>query len=112
MLSGEGDLFLPILALGGAGGILTVPNVLPKPHVELFESFQRGDLAQARLLNHKLMEFSKVLSAEGKYHAAIKAAMRETGIPIGIPRRPLTDVSPQTKERIRKQLEILGLVRG
>lgn len=109
VLSGEGDLFLPILAVGGTGGILTVPNILPRLHVELFEAFRRGDLARARLLNRDLLEFSKLLGSEGKYHSAIKAAMRQAGIPIGMPRRPLTDVSPALKSEIRKGLELLGL---
>lgn len=110
ILSGETDLFLPILALGGMGGILTMPNFIPKIHLELFEKFQRGDLEKARILNKKLAKFSKVLSVEGKYHAAIKAAMRQVGIPIGFPRLPLTDVSVDTQARIREQLKKEGLL--
>ena len=107
VLSGEADLFLPTLALGGAGGILTMPNIVPKMHVELFDAFQSGDLERARMLNSALAGLSKVLSAEGKYHAAIKAAMRALDMPVGFPRRPLTDVSEDTNVMIRRQLELL-----
>jgi 4-hydroxy-tetrahydrodipicolinate synthase len=108
-LSGEGDLFLPLLTLGATGGILTVPNVAPAQHVRMYEAFQCGDLNQARHLNQALQDFSLVLSVESKYHAAIKAALHQVGLPVGPPRRPLTDVSPAAKAAIGEQLVRLGL---
>jgi 4-hydroxy-tetrahydrodipicolinate synthase len=110
VLSGETDLFLPTLALGGRGGILTMANFAPGLHVELFESFGRGELQEARSLHRKLIELSGVLSAEGKYHAAVKAAMRLMGMPVGVPRRPLSNVSAESETRIRAQLERFGLL--
>lgn len=107
VLSGEGDLFLATLAIGAAGGILTIANIAPRIHVELYEAFQQGNLELARELNGQLLAFGKVLGREGKYHSAIKAAMRQIGIPVGLPRPPLTDVSPETQARIREQLELL-----
>jgi 4-hydroxy-tetrahydrodipicolinate synthase len=110
VVTGETDFFLPTLALGGRGGILTMANFAPGLHVRLFESFQRGDLQEARSINRKLIELSRVLSAEGKYHAAVKAAMRLMGMPAGIPRPPLSDVSAESEAAIRAELERLGLL--
>jgi 4-hydroxy-tetrahydrodipicolinate synthase len=110
VLSGETDFFLSTLALGGRGGILTMVNFAPGLHLELVEAFQSGDLRRARSANRKLLELSSVLSAEGKYHAAVKAAMRLMGMPAGGPRLPLTDVSAESEARIRGELERLGLM--
>lgn len=103
-LSGEGDLVLPLLAIGASGAILTGPNVTPVEYVKLYEAWVQGNLSHARALNQLLRNVSRVLSAEGKYHAAIKAAMREIGLPVGSPRRPLTDVSDDAKAAIRSYL--------
>ena len=104
VLSGEGDLYLPTLALGGRGAILTVCNVLPRAHVELYDAYTRGDLAAAQALHHALVKLGRELGKGGQYHAAIKAAMREKGIPVGPPRLPLTDVGPAGLERVRAAL--------
>jgi 4-hydroxy-tetrahydrodipicolinate synthase len=109
VLSGETDLLLPILALGGTGGILTMVNFAPRIHIDLFEAFERGDLEQARLLSRKLGALSEALGAEGQYHAAVKAVIRDMGLPIGLPRPPLMDVSVDARAAIRARLERLAI---
>jgi 4-hydroxy-tetrahydrodipicolinate synthase len=109
VLAGEADLFLASLALGVTGGILTPSNFVPKLTLNIYEAFQRGDLADARRWNAKLFGLLHVLRGDRKYHSAVKAAMRELGMPAGLPRPPLTDVSSALKQRIRAYLTEAGL---
>lgn len=109
VLAGEADLFLASLALGAAGGILTPSNFAPKLTLNIYEAFQRGDLPEARRWNAKLLGLLHVLRGERKYHSAVKAAMRELGMPVGLPRPPLTDISPALKRQIRTYLTEAGL---
>jgi 4-hydroxy-tetrahydrodipicolinate synthase len=109
VLAGEADLFLASLVLGAAGGTLTPSNFAPKLTLEIYNAFQRGDLEGARRLNEELLGLLNLVRRERKYIAAVKAAMREVGIPTGMPRPPLTDVSETLKRDIRVYLVGLGL---
>jgi 4-hydroxy-tetrahydrodipicolinate synthase len=110
VLAGEADLFLASLALGVSGGILTPSNFVPRLTLNIYEAFQRGDLPQARRWNAKLFGLLHVLRGDRKYHSAVKAAMRELGMAVGLPRPPLTDVSSGLKQRIKVYLTEQGLV--
>lgn len=110
VLAGEANLFLASLALGVTGGILTPSNFVPKLTLNIYDAFQRGDLPEARQWNAKLFGLLHVLRGDRKYHSAVKAAMRELGMPAGLPRPPLTDVSPSLKQRIKAYLTEQGLV--
>jgi 4-hydroxy-tetrahydrodipicolinate synthase len=110
VLAGEADLFLASLALGAAGGILTPSNFVPTLTLRIYEAFQRGDLIDARRWNAALIGLLHVLRGERKYHSAVKAAMRELGMPAGLPRPPLSDVSQPLKQRIGAYLTEAGLV--
>ncbi len=109
VLAGEADLFLASLALGVTGGILTPSNFVPKLTLNIYDAFQRGDLPDARRWNAKLFGLLHVLRGDRKYHSAVKAAMRELGMPAGLPRPPLSDISPVLKQRIRTYLTEAGL---
>jgi 4-hydroxy-tetrahydrodipicolinate synthase len=110
VLAGEADLFLASLALGVAGGILTPSNFVPKLTLNIYDAFQRGNLPEARRWNAKLFELLHVLRGDRKYHSAVKAAMRELGRPAGLPRPPLTDISPALKQRIKAYLTEAELI--
>jgi 4-hydroxy-tetrahydrodipicolinate synthase len=108
VLSGEADLFLPILALGGKGGI-TVPSVLvPKKVLEMYNASEMGDMEKARNTHYQIMELIQVLGSEGKFHSAMKAALRLQGRPAGLMRPPVSDVSDNCKDRIREVLKKLN----
>jgi 4-hydroxy-tetrahydrodipicolinate synthase len=110
VLAGEADLFLASLALGVTGGILTPSNFVPKLTLNIYDAFQRGDLPEARRWNAKLLGLLHVLRGDRKYHSAVKAAMRELGMPAGLPRPPLTDVSLALKQRVKAYLTEAGLI--
>lgn len=108
VLSGEGDLFLPILALGGKGGIIVPSLIIPRKIVEMYNAATSGDMERARELHYQMMELIRVLGSEGKFHSAMKAALRLQGRPAGVMRPPVSDVSDNCKNRLREVLERLG----
>lgn len=108
VLSGEADLFLPILALGAKGGI-TVPSlVIPRKVIEMYNAWVSGDMEKAIRAHYQIMELIQVMGSEGKFHSAMKAALRLQGRPAGLMRPPVSDVSDNLKNRLREVLEKLG----
>jgi 4-hydroxy-tetrahydrodipicolinate synthase len=108
VLSGEADLFLPILALGAKGGI-TVPSlIVPRKVIEMYNAAIEGNMEQARKIHYQVMELIHVLGSEGKFHSAMKAALRIQGRPAGRMRPPISDVSENCKNRLREVLMKLG----
>jgi 4-hydroxy-tetrahydrodipicolinate synthase len=112
VLAGEADLFLASLALGATGGVLTPSNFVPGLTLDLYHAFQRGDLPAARRFNATLLGLLHVLRGERKYHSAVKAAMRGLGMPAGLPRPPLADVSAGLKHRITAYLAGAALIQS
>lgn len=110
LLSGEADLFLPILSLGGKGGIVVPSLVAPAKTIEMYEAMVRGDTNRARTAHYQLMELIHVLVSEGKYRAAVKAALNLQGRAGGLTRPPLSDISEGCKKRLREVLEKIGVI--
>jgi len=110
VLSGEADLFLPILALGGKGGIVVPSLVAPAKTIEMYDAMVSGDVNGARTAHYQLMELIHVLVSEGKYRAAVKAALNLQGRAGGRTRPPLSDISESCKNRLREVLKKIGVI--
>ncbi|MDD1656209.1 MAG: 4-hydroxy-tetrahydrodipicolinate synthase [Methanomicrobiales archaeon] len=61
VISGDDEMTLPILALGGKGVISVAANVEPKRMVQMHEAFMKGDLSTARKLHFELSPLFKAL---------------------------------------------------
>ena len=48
VMTGEPDMFLATLALGGTGGMLCPPLIAPKLGLEVYTAFVKGDLRKSR----------------------------------------------------------------
>jgi 4-hydroxy-tetrahydrodipicolinate synthase len=110
VLSGEADLFLPILALGGKGGIVVPSLVAPIKTIEMYEAAVKGDMEQARKVHYQLMELLHVLVSEGRYRSAVKAALNIQGRAGGRTRPPISDISETCKRRLRQVLKKIGVL--
>jgi len=111
VFSGNDNQTLPILALGGVGVISVASNVAPKLVAEMVRAFRRGDLEGARELHYRLSPLFKALFLETN-PAPVKAALEMMDLPAGAPRLPLTEVSQQTREVLRKVLIDLRILKG
>ena len=109
VLSGEDALNYPIMCLGGKGAISVVSNVAPKEMGELINAALKGDHKKAKEMHYKLFNLSKVLFVETS-PSPVKAAMNMMGLAAGNPRLPLVPVKKENEEKVRKELEELGLI--
>lgn len=95
------------LAEGGAGIMAGAANVVPDEIVEVVRLIRAGDLAGALAKWGPL--YTAIDSMLGvSFIAAVKAGLRVQGIPAGMPRAPMADVSPSELAAISEALSALG----
>ncbi|HYV04617.1 MAG TPA: dihydrodipicolinate synthase family protein [Blastocatellia bacterium] len=108
VMTGNGGILYPSLAMGARGAVLAVACAAPKACVDLFQAVQSGDHTLARDLQSRLAPLSHAVTA-GFGVAGLKAAMEMTGLAGGEPRAPLTRVSEADSQKIRTVLRETGL---
>lgn len=101
--SGNDDMTLPVLSLGGSGVISVVSNVLPREMSELCDAFFNKRIGTAQKLQHSLMDMIHVLFCEVN-PIPVKYAMHLMGLCTTEIRLPLTEPSEKTKQLIQKAL--------
>ncbi|ODV78314.1 aldolase [Suhomyces tanzawaensis NRRL Y-17324] len=75
LLSGFGQLLLPLYAVGGSGVIDALSGAFPKTFVELFKALESGDTKKAQKLQFVVSE-AEVLAGKGNF-LSIKRAIRD-----------------------------------
>jgi 4-hydroxy-tetrahydrodipicolinate synthase len=108
VLSGDDALTLPVVALGGAGVISVVSNVVPGEMARLTALALDGDFAGARLLQRRLQKLMEVLFIESNPGPA-KAALGLLGLLEPVFRLPAVLPRPESLARIEAVLFELGL---
>ena len=103
--SGNDDQITPILAMGGAGVISVLSNVMPSRTVEICTRFFSGDVEGSADLQCELMPLIKALFCEVN-PIPVKAAMAAMGYCENYVRLPLT-----TMESTHEQ-QLLNIMRG
>lgn len=109
VLSGDDALTLPILSIGGKGVISVAANIAPKDMAEMMSAFEQGDLIKTRRLHYKLLPLFKAIFIETN-PIPVKTALGMMGIINGELRLPLTPMSNENKEKLKKVLEQTGLL--
>ena len=109
VLSGDDPLTLPMMAVGAAGVISVVSNVLPDRVVELCRHANAGDFASARTVHYDLLPISRSLFLDGN-PAGVKHAMSRLSRDVGHLRLPLVAVTPATASAIDADLRTLNLL--
>lgn len=101
--SGNDDRIAPIMALGGAGVISVVSNVLPVETQALAQAALDGDFDTAADLQIRLLPLMEALFCEVN-PIPVKAAMKILGYDCGGCRLPLTTLSPEHGAKLKKLL--------
>lgn len=107
VMSGDDDLTLPIMALGGTGVISVVANVAPKKTVAMVGAMARGDLAAARRLHYELAPLVRAMFLETN-PIPVKTAYRLMGLAAGPLRLPLASMAPEKEKILKGVIERLG----
>ena len=106
VLSGDDDMTLAFMATGAHGVVSVASNVAPKEVSEMVEAVQRGELARARALHHRLFPLFKACFVESNPIPA-KAALAQLGVIGETVRLPLAPASEATKALMHKVMSEL-----
>ncbi|HAW58489.1 MAG TPA: 4-hydroxy-tetrahydrodipicolinate synthase [Bacteroidales bacterium] len=106
VISGDDNLTLPILAIGGSGVISVVANVLPASTSTMVKWGLEEVFNEARKIHLALLELTQMLFANGS-PAGIKAALASLGLCEEVLRLPLVPVSPELRLKIKQSLQTL-----
>ncbi|MCM2390893.1 4-hydroxy-tetrahydrodipicolinate synthase, partial [Streptomyces albipurpureus] len=101
--SGCEELNLPLYAVGGAGYVSTVANVVPRALGAVLDAFDQGDTARAARLNQLTLPLVELMMASGLPGSVTAKAVLAAG---GV-REPLQDAGPLVAARLREARETL-----
>jgi 4-hydroxy-tetrahydrodipicolinate synthase len=107
VLSGDDDLTLPIMSLGGAGVISVIANVAPRKTVAMVDAMARGDLAQAQKMHYELAPLVRSMFLETN-PIPVKTAHRIMGLAAGPLRLPLAPMAEEKEKILREIIEKMG----
>ncbi len=107
--SGNDDQIVPIFAMGGAGVISVLSNVIPRGTVEICDKFFAGDISGAAKLQCKYHELISALFCEVN-PIPVKAAMSMMGFCPDYLRLPLTEMEDKNRARLAAAMRELGII--
>jgi len=109
ILTGLDDMLLPILMMGGDGGIMALANATPKLHRAIYDYWVNGDFKSALQYWIKLLRLVKVYDYSSSFPTAIKTLLKVIGAPIKpFVRPPLTLEKPEIEEKIMNLIKNLN----
>lgn len=108
VLSGDDNLLLPILGIGGKGIISVLSNLLPADIKKVVTLYKENKTEEARAHFYKLLPLCRAMFLETN-PIPIKAAMEMTGACTGEMRLPLTPLSYEYKTVLKKTLIDYGV---
>ncbi len=103
LISGDDNLTLPILSIGGTGVISVVANIVPGDVAGLVSEFGKGNLKKAQEIHYKLLPLIKAMFIETN-PIPVKTAMGLLGMCEPDLRLPLCAMSPENLEKLKKIL--------
>jgi len=106
MFSGNDDMIVPVMSLGGCGVISVWANICPKQCHDLVAAFHAGDLKTAKQLQLEYLDLINTLFCEVN-PIPVKEAMNQLGMAVGGYRLPLCEISAEGREKVRRALEVL-----
>ena len=108
--SGNDDMIVPILSIGGKGVISVLSHVIPYEVHEMVASYLRGETDKARDLQVKYFRLAKDLFLEVN-PIPVKAATCMMGQCDGSVRMPLSIMEPQNQAILRAEMERMGVLK-
>ena len=98
-LAGSASFLLPALSIGAVGGILALANIAPELCLNIYDSFNNGELDKAKEYQLAAVDLNTAVTRKWGV-PALKAAMDYLGMYGGTVRKPLLPIT----ETINKQL--------
>ena len=108
--SGNDDMIVPIMSLGGKGVISVLSHVLPKETHLMAQYCLENNFAEASKLQIKYLDLINNLFVEVN-PIPVKEAMNLIGVNVGGCRMPLYPMSDENREKLRASLAKHGLIK-
>ncbi len=108
--SGNDDMIVPIMSLGGKGVISVLSHVLPKETHDMVQLCLDNNFAEAAKLQIKYLDLINNLFIEVN-PIPVKAAVNMMGMGAGPCRLPLCEMSEEHKAVLRASMEKHGLIK-
>jgi 4-hydroxy-tetrahydrodipicolinate synthase len=103
VISGDDNITVPIMALGGAGVISVAANVDPTRMVAMCEAMKKGDYQKALVLHFALSPLFRSMFIDTN-PIPVKKAVELMGMAGGPVRLPLADLDDKKSEQLKKVL--------
>jgi 4-hydroxy-tetrahydrodipicolinate synthase len=109
LLSGDDNVILPVLGVGGKGVISVVANIVPRDTADVIKAWEDRNFDRAKELFYRLFPLCQAMFYETnpipvKTSLALMGKIREEM------RLPLAPMSPANRERLQKALKEYGLI--
>ncbi|MBI3625673.1 MAG: 4-hydroxy-tetrahydrodipicolinate synthase [Candidatus Rokubacteria bacterium] len=111
VLSGDDNLTLPLMVVGGRGVISVVANIVPRETADMVHAALEGDWKRARELFHRLFPLCRAMFIETN-PIPVKEAMAMMGMIAPEFRLPLCRMADANRERLRTVLQQFGLLKA
>jgi 4-hydroxy-tetrahydrodipicolinate synthase len=99
LISGDDPVAMPMISIGAVGVISVIGNALPQQLSDMIRLCLKGDYSTALPLHLNLIEFTRIMFAEGN-PAGVKAALKHLGICDDHVRLPLVKVTDSLRTAI------------
>jgi 4-hydroxy-tetrahydrodipicolinate synthase len=110
VLSGDDNITLPLLAIGGSGVVSVIANIMPRETADLVHAALDGDWKRARDLHYRLFPLARAAFLETN-PIPIKEAMAMAGMIEPEFRLPMCRMSDANREKLRAILKSYALVK-
>lgn len=109
LLSGDDNVTLPVLSIGGKGVVSVVANIVPQDTADMMNAWEAGNLEEAKALFYKLFPLCQAMFYETN-PIPVKTSLALMGKIKPEMRLPLAPMAPSNLEKLKKALQDYGLI--
>jgi 4-hydroxy-tetrahydrodipicolinate synthase len=109
LLSGDDNVTLPVLSIGGKGVVSVVANIVPRDTADMVNAWEEGDSKKAKALFYKLFPLCQAMFYETN-PVPVKTSLALMGKLQDEMRLPLAPMAPANLEKLKGALKEYGLL--
>jgi 4-hydroxy-tetrahydrodipicolinate synthase len=102
--SGDDQLILPMLAVGGYGGVSVTSHLVGRQIKTMMEDYVAGRVAEAASMHRRLLPLMTVLMTAASNPIPVKHALNKLGFNAGPLRLPLADLDEAASARVMAEV--------
>lgn len=110
LYSGNDNMIVPLMSLGGKGVISVLSNIAPKDTHDIAAKYLNGDTAGSLELQLRYLPLINVLLTSEVNPIPVKAALNVMGYETGSLRMPLTDMEEKNVKVLKEEMMKMGLI--